>query len=65
MTLTETVDRVYEDTLRQLCTALFQELIQPDATEKYYASAERRFANGLKAAAFARDRTMILIEGNK
>lgn len=65
MTLAETVDKVYEETIRQICVELFQNLIQPDAAEKYYASAEKRFARGLQAAAFARDRAMILIEGNK
>jgi len=60
MTRAKIIEKVYEKTIEQQAEILFQELMIEDRNDRH-ASANRRFQNGLKAAAFARERAMTLI----
>jgi hypothetical protein len=63
MAETEIIDEVYEETIKQLCVVLFQELTQYADSPPRQEGVERRFHSSLKAAKVARDRAKALLEG--
>lgn len=63
MTEHEIIDRAYEKTVEEMAMVFFMAMMIDD--QNYHAGAERRFQNGLKVAAFARDRAKVLSVNRK
>ena len=56
----EIVDQVYDHTVEQICTQLFNALINPNNAVNY-AAAERNFQTGLRRAKEIRERAKQLL----
>jgi hypothetical protein len=56
----EIVDQVYEHTVQQICTQLFNALINPNNAANYQ-NAERNFQTGIRRAQEVRDRAKQLL----
>lgn len=56
----EIVDQVYDDTVEQICTQLFNALINPNNAANY-AAAESNFQSGIRRAKEIRERAKQLL----